>query len=151
MHIDLTSGHRLPSFMDGFSGYNQIKIVPNNAEKTAFHTPVGNFHYTVMPFGLKNAEATYQRVMIAVFHYMMGKKVEDYDLVVRSYTRDAHWLTLKKEFGRCLKYNLKMNPKKCAFGMLVGKFLGLLVHQRGLMFIQPKSRISLLRNQELKS
>ncbi|CAL9005244.1 unnamed protein product [Prunus brigantina] len=87
--IDSTSGQGLLSFMDGFSGYNQIKMSPKDAEKTAFRTPYGNFYYTVMPFGLKNAGATYQRAMTAVFHDMMGKEVEDYvdDLVVKSKTR----------------------------------------------------------------
>ena len=55
--VDATTGHELFSFMDGFSGYNQIKMAIGDAECTAFRTPVGNFHYTVMPFGLKNAGA----------------------------------------------------------------------------------------------
>ncbi|CAL2277785.1 unnamed protein product [Prunus armeniaca] len=89
--IDSTSGQGLLSFMDGFSGYNQIKMSPKDAEKTAFRTPYGNFYYTVMPFGLKNVGATYQRAMTAVFHDMMGKEVEDYvdDLVVKSKTREV--------------------------------------------------------------
>ncbi|KAI5313925.1 hypothetical protein L3X38_043101 [Prunus dulcis] len=90
--IDSTSGQGMLSFMDGFSGYNQIKMSLKDAEKTAFRTPYGNFYYTVMPFGLKNAGATYQRAMTAVFHDMMGKEVEDYvdDLVVKSETRLGH-------------------------------------------------------------
>ncbi|CAL9011865.1 unnamed protein product, partial [Prunus brigantina] len=82
----------LLSFMDVFSGYNQIKMSPKDAEKTAFRTPYENFYYTVMPFSLKNAGATYQRAMTAVFHDMMGKEVEDYvdDLVVKSKTREGH-------------------------------------------------------------
>ncbi|KAL6189139.1 hypothetical protein ACLB2K_040529 [Fragaria x ananassa] len=95
--IDSTSGHGMLSFMDGFSGYNQIKMAIRDAEKTAFRIPYGNFYYTVMPFGLKNAGATYQRTMTAVFLDMMGKEVEDYvdDLVVKSKTRKEHWSTLK--------------------------------------------------------
>ena len=57
--IDSTTGHEMFSFMDDFSGYNQIRMSPKDAEKTAFQTPIGNFYYTVMPFGLKNAGATY--------------------------------------------------------------------------------------------
>ncbi|CAL9011508.1 unnamed protein product [Prunus brigantina] len=71
--IDSTSGQGLLSFMDGFSGYNQIKMSSKDAEKTAFRTLYENFYYTVMPFGLKNAGATYQRAMTVVFHDMMGK------------------------------------------------------------------------------
>ncbi|CAL2256585.1 unnamed protein product [Prunus armeniaca] len=90
--IDSTSGQDMLSFMDGFSGYNQIKMLPKDVVKTAFRTPYGNFYYTVMPFGLKNAGATYQRAMMAVFHDMMGREVEDYvdNLVVKSKHRGSH-------------------------------------------------------------
>ena len=57
--------------MDGFSGYNQIKMAPEDMEKTAFMTPWGTFCSRVMPFGLRNAGATYQRAMTALFHDMM--------------------------------------------------------------------------------
>ncbi|CAL2247457.1 unnamed protein product [Prunus armeniaca] len=90
--IDSTSGQGFLSFMDVFSGYNQIKMSPKDAKKTAFRTPYENFYSKVMLFGLKNAGATYQRAMMAVFHDMMGKEVEDYvdDLVVKSKTRGSH-------------------------------------------------------------
>jgi hypothetical protein len=71
--IDSTAGHAMFSFMDGFSGYNQIRMSTKDAEKIAFRTPIGNFYYTVMPFGLKNAGATYQRTMTAIFHDMIHK------------------------------------------------------------------------------
>uniref|UniRef100_A0A2N9ENF4 Integrase catalytic domain-containing protein n=1 Tax=Fagus sylvatica TaxID=28930 RepID=A0A2N9ENF4_FAGSY len=105
-----------------------------DAEKTAFRTPIGNFYYTVMPFGLKNAGATYQRTMTAMFHDMMHREIEDYvdDIVVKSKTRRDHFGVLKKVFERCRLYKLKMNPLKCAFGVSAGKFLGFLVHQRGI-------------------
>uniref|UniRef100_A0A2N9I0L2 Integrase catalytic domain-containing protein n=1 Tax=Fagus sylvatica TaxID=28930 RepID=A0A2N9I0L2_FAGSY len=73
--IDSAAGHAMFSFMDGFSGYNQIRMSTRDAEKTAFRTPIGNFYYTVMPFGLKNAGATYQRTMTAMFHDMMHKEI----------------------------------------------------------------------------
>lgn len=90
--VDATSGHQMFSFMDGFSGYNQIKMAEEDAEKTAFRTPLGNFFYTVMPFGLKNAGATYQRAMTAIFHDMIHHEVEDYvdDLVVKSKKEEDH-------------------------------------------------------------
>ena len=69
--IDSIAGNTMFSFMDGFNGYNQILMVPKDVEKTAFRTPTGNFYYTVMPFGLKNASATYRRTMTAIFHDMM--------------------------------------------------------------------------------
>ena len=90
--IDSAAGHTMFSFMDGFSGYNQIFMSPRDAEKTAFRTPIGNFYYTVMPFELKNARATYQRTMTAIFHDMMHREIEDYvdDIVVKSKTREDH-------------------------------------------------------------
>ena len=124
--IDSAAGNAMFSFMDGFSGYNQIKMAPKDAEKTAFRTPMGNFYYTVMPFGLKNAGATYQRAMTAIFHDMMHKELEDYvdDRVVKSRKREEHFRVLKRVFERCRAFKLRMNPLKCAFGVSFGKFFG---------------------------
>ena len=74
------------SFMDGFSGYNQIQMALKDVEKTAFRTLIGNFYYIVMTFGLKNAGTTYQRMMIAIFHNIMHLELEDYvdDIIVKS-------------------------------------------------------------------
>jgi hypothetical protein len=87
----------------------------------------------MMPFGLKNAGATYQRTMTTIFHDMMHHKIEDYvdDVVVKSKTREGHLETLRKVLERCRVYKLRMNPLKCAFGVSVGKFLGFLVHKQG--------------------
>ncbi|KAL6192075.1 hypothetical protein ACLB2K_038462 [Fragaria x ananassa] len=140
MLIDSTSGQGMLSFMDGFSGYNQMKMAARDAKKTTFHTPYGNFHYTAMPFGLKNAGTTYQRIMIAIFHDMMGK--EDYvdDVVVKSKTRGEHWSILRKVLKRCRAYRVKMNPKKCSFGVSIGKFLGFVVHSKGIDVDPDKAR-----------
>jgi hypothetical protein len=112
----------------------KYSCLPKDAEKTAFCTPIGNFYYTVMLFSLKNAGATYQRTMTAMFHDMMHHKIEDYvdDIVVKSKKREDHLAVLRKVFERCRLYKLKMNPLKCAFGVSTGKFLGFLVHQRGI-------------------
>ena len=101
-----------------------------DAEKTAFRTPIGNFYYTMMPFGLKNASVTYQRAMIAIFHDMVHQELEDYvnDIVVKSRRREEHFHVLRKVFERCRAFKLRMNPLKCAFGVSSGKFLGFLVH-----------------------
>ena len=69
--IDSVAGSIMFSFMDRFSGYNKIRMALKDEEKIAFRTPISNFYYTVMPFGLKNAGATYQRTMTAIFHDMM--------------------------------------------------------------------------------
>ena len=65
--VDSTARHKLLSFMDAFSGYNQIKMKEEDQEKTSFVTSQGLFCYKVMPFGLKNAGATYQRLMNKMF------------------------------------------------------------------------------------
>ena len=85
------------SFMDGYSGYNQICMAAKDAKKTAFRTSIGNFYYTMMPFGLKNARVTYQRTMTAIFHDMMHKEMEDYvdDIVMKSKIRAGHFQVLK--------------------------------------------------------
>ena len=69
--IDSTTRNAMFSFMNGFSKYNQIQMALKDAEKTTFRTPIDNFYYTMMPFGLKNAGATYQRTMTAIFHDIM--------------------------------------------------------------------------------
>ena len=130
--IDLANGHAMFSFMEGFSSYNQIKMSSKDAPKTAFQTPIGNFYYIVMPFGLENARTTYQRAMTVIFHDMMHKEIKDYmdDIVLKSKTRKDHLAILRKVFERCRLYKLRMNPLKCAFGITAGKILGF-VHQRG--------------------
>ena len=87
--VDSAAGSLMFSFMDGYSGYNQICMAAKDAEKTAFWTLVRNFYYTVMPFGLKNVGATYQRTMTAIFHDMIHEEMEDYidDIVVKSKTK----------------------------------------------------------------
>ena len=96
----------------------------SDAEKTTFKTSIGNFYYTVMPFGLKNTSTTYQRMIIAIFHDMMHCELEDYvdDIVVKSRRREDHVKVLRKVFERCRLFKLRMNPLKCAFGMSAGKF-----------------------------
>lgn len=98
--VDNIARYGLFSFMDGFSGYNQIKMAPEDMEKTTFITPCGTFCYKVMPFGLKNAEVTYQRAMVTLFHDMMHKEVEVYvdDMITKSKTEEEHIADLQKLF-----------------------------------------------------
>jgi hypothetical protein len=137
-HIDLlidnTAKHHMYSFMDGFSGYNQIKLAEEDMEKTAFITPWGVYCYRVMPFGLKNAGATYQRAMTTLFHDLMHKEVEVYvdDMIAKSKRNEDHLACLKKLFDRLRKYKLRLNPKKCVFGASTGKLLGYMVSERGI-------------------
>lgn len=95
-----------------------------------------------MPFGLKNAGATYQRSMSAIFHYMLHECLEDYvdDIVVKSKQADNHINDLKKVFSQCHKYKLRMNPLKWAFGVSSGKFLGFMVHRKGIDLDPTKTK-----------
>ena len=122
------------SFMDGYNGYNQIRMTAKDAEKIAFRTPIRNFYYIVMPFGLKNVGATYQRTMTVIFHDMMHQEMENYvdDIVVKLKSREGHFQVLERVFEWCTIYKLCMNPLKCAFGVSTGKFLGFLVHHKGI-------------------
>ncbi|KAK4406566.1 Transposon Tf2-12 polyprotein [Sesamum angolense] len=138
--IDATIGHEALSFMDGSSGYNQICMAPTDEELTAFRTPKGIYCYKVMPFGLKNADATYQRAMQKIFDDIFHKNVECYvdDLVVKSKKRENYFHDLRKVFELLRRYQLKMNPSKCAFGVTSGKFLGFIIRQRGIEIEQAK-------------
>ena len=132
--VDSVVGSSMFSFMDGYNGYNQIHMAAKDAEKTTFRTPIGNFYYTMMPFSLKNARATYQRTMTAIFHDMMHKEMEDYvdNIVVKSKTKIGHLQVLEQVFKRRRKYKLCINPMNCAFEVSAGKFLGFLVHHRSI-------------------
>ena len=84
--VDSTAGHKLLSFMDAFSRYNQIRMDKADQEKTSFVTSQGLFCYKVIPFGLKNARATYQRLVNHMFRPQIGRNVEVYvdDMLVKS-------------------------------------------------------------------
>ncbi|RVW85035.1 Retrovirus-related Pol polyprotein from transposon 17.6 [Vitis vinifera] len=137
-HIDLlvdsTVGHSMLSFMDGFSGYNQIMMALDDMEKTTFITEWGTYCYRVMPFGLKNAGTTYQRVATTLFHDMMHRDVEVYvdDMIVKSRSRADHLAALKRFFERIQKFRLRLNPKKCTFGVTSRKLLGHMVNERDI-------------------
>ena len=102
------------SFLDAFSGYHQILMYPADEEKTVFIMPHGLYCYKVMPFRLKNAGATYQKLMTKIFKPLVGRTVEVYidDIVVKSKTREEHVLHLQEVFNLLRKYDMKLNPSK---------------------------------------
>ncbi|XP_020222101.1 uncharacterized protein LOC109804683 [Cajanus cajan] len=132
--VDGASGHSIFSFLDAYSGYNQIKMYPADEEKKAFITENANFCYKVMPFGLKNAGATYQRLMDKVFRGQIGRNIEIYvdDMVVKSNSMADHVADLAEIFGELRKHNMRLNPEKCTFGVRGGKFLGFMLSARGI-------------------
>jgi len=132
--VNNTTNYALFSFMDGFSGYNQIKMAPEDMEKTTLVTLWGTFYYKVMFFGLKNVGATYQRAMVSLFNDMMHKEIEVYvdDMIAKSRTEEEHLVNLQKLFERLHKYWLRLNPTKCPFRVKSGKLLGFIVSQKGI-------------------
>ena len=140
--VDLTARNQLLSFMDAFSGYNQIKMEEANQEKTSFVTSQGLFCYKVMPFRLKNAGATYQRLMNRMFANQIGRNVQVYvdNMLMKSLREDDHLSDLQETFDTLRTYNMKLNPNKCAFGVTAGKFLGFMVSHRGIEVNPEKVR-----------
>ena len=140
--VDSTARHELLSFMDAFSGYNQIKMKEEDQEKTSFVTSQGLFCYKVMPFELKNAGATYQRLMNKMFMHQLGRNIQVYvdDMLVKSVCKNDHLNDLQETFNTLGSYNMKLNPSKCVFGVTTGKFLGFMVSQRGIEVNPEKVR-----------
>ena len=140
--VDSTIRHELLSFMDAFSGYNQIKMKEEDQEKISFVTSQGLFCYKVMPFGLKNAGATYQRLMNKMFTHQLGRNVQVYvdDILVKSVRENDHLNDLQETFNTLRSYNMKLNPSKCVFGVTAEKFLGFMVSQKGIEVNPEKVR-----------
>jgi ribonuclease HI len=122
------------SMIDGFSGYNQISVMPEDREKTSFTTPWGTFMYAKMPFGLMNAGATFQRAMDIAFIGEKDKFVVIYldGITVFSKTNIEHHSHLNKVFLKCRRFGLSLNPKKSLFAMQEGKLLGHIVSAEGV-------------------
>ena len=122
------------SMVDGFSGYNQIAMHPDDKEKTAFTTPWGTFMYDKMPFGLMNAGGTFQRAMDIAFVGEKDKFVVIYldDITVFSQSNDEHLKHLKQNFLKCRKLGISLDPKKSHFSMKEGKWLGHMIYKYGI-------------------
>ena len=122
------------SLLDGFSGFNQILVHPDDQEKTAFTTPWGTFKYVKIPFGLKNAGETFQRAMDIAF----AKEIHDFlviyldDLTVFSKSDQQHLDHLRQVFLTCKKYGISLNSKKSLFGLEEGKLLGHIISRDGI-------------------
>ncbi|XP_058189290.1 uncharacterized protein LOC131306877 [Rhododendron vialii] len=136
------------SFLVAYRGYHQIAIYGPDQEKTSFITPKGLYYYSVMPFGLRNAGATYQRLATIMLKKLLGKTMEVYidDMVVKSKERQDHIADLKEAFEILREYKLKLNASKFAVGISSGKFLGHLVTIRGIE-ANPDQIIALQRLQ----
>src|SRR3954464_14123067 len=125
--IDSTAGCELLSFLDATAGYHQIKLIVEDQIKTALITPFGAYCYITMPFVLKNGGATYQRTIQRCTHTQLDRNFHVYvdDLVEKTEKGVTTLDDLKETFDNLRTYQIKLNPEKCVFGVLVGKALGI--------------------------
>ena len=116
-----------------------------NMTRTTFTIEWGIYCYTVMPFGLKNAGATYKRMATTLLHDMMHNEIEVYvdDMILKSKGSEGHIINLRKFFEMIKESTLKLNSQKCTFGVTAGKLLGFLVSDRGIEIDPSKIKVML--------
>ncbi|KAM1077548.1 hypothetical protein PS2_024597 [Malus domestica] len=143
--LERLAGHSFYCFLDGYSGYNQIVIAPDDQEKTTFTCPFGTFAYRRMPFGLCNAPATFQRCMVSIFSDYVEKIIEifmdDFSVFGDSFDKCLDNLTLILK--RCVETNLVLNWEKCHFMVKRGIVLGHIISEKGIEV--DKSKVDLVR------
>ena len=132
--VESTTGHEMLSFMDAFSCNNQILMKSEDQEKTSFITERGTYCYKVMPFGLKNVDATYHRLVNTMFKDLLGKTMEVYimDMFVKSAVSTSHLEHLQECFTFLNEFGMKLNTLKCTFAVPSGEFLRYIVTERGI-------------------
>ena len=132
--VDATMGHPRMSFLDAFQGYHKIPLSLLDQEKMPFRGPNGNYHYRVMPFGLKNVGSTYQRMVTRMFESQIGRNMEAYidDMVIKSRQVEEHLADLGETFSVLREHKLRLNTAKCFFGVSLGKFLGYMITHYGI-------------------
>ena len=120
--IDSTAECELLSFLDAYSRYHKIKLNPADGLKTAFIMPFGAFCYLTMMFGLRNAGAMFQRFMQKCLLKQLSKNAHVYmdDVVVKTEKHGTLLEDLKKTFENLQRFQIKLNPEKCVFGVPAG-------------------------------
>ena len=144
--LDRLAGHPHFCFLDGYSGYNQIAIAPEDQEKTTFTCPFGTFTFRKMPFGLCNAPATFQRCMMSIFSDLAEEVMEifmdDFTVYGSSFENCLH--NLGTVLHKCQDKNLALNWEKCHFMIIEGIVLGHMISAAGLEVDQAK--VSIIKN-----
>ncbi|KAL0313365.1 UNVERIFIED_CONTAM: Transposon Ty3-I Gag-Pol polyprotein [Sesamum radiatum] len=132
--VDSTSGYELLSMLDASHRYHQIMLALEDHKRVSFITSDDTFYFVAMPFGLKNAGATYQRLVDKIFRPQLDRNMEVYvdDMLFKSKKTHDHVEDLNETFAVIRKYRLKLNPGKCTFRVSGGRFLGFMVTQRGI-------------------
>ncbi|GKV35459.1 hypothetical protein SLEP1_g43722 [Rubroshorea leprosula] len=140
--VEAASGNERLSLLDAYSGYHHVPMAPEDEEKTSFYAGDEIYCYVMMPFGLKNAGATYQKMVTIVFRAQIGRNLEVYvdDIVVKSLKADNHLTDLEETFNNLRQNRMRLNPAKCIFGVESGKFLGFMVSRRGIEVNPEKIR-----------
>ena len=144
--LDRLAGHEYFCLLDGYSGYNQICIAPEDQEKTTFTCPFGTFTFRRVSFGLCGAPATFQRCMMAIFSDMIGNNVEVFmdDFSVFGHSYDECLNNLRAVLKRCVETNLVLNWEKCHFMVREGIILGHKVSSKGLEV--DKAKVGVIEN-----
>ncbi|GKV30031.1 hypothetical protein SLEP1_g38898 [Rubroshorea leprosula] len=132
--VEAASGNERLSLLDAYSGYHQVPMAAEDEEKTLFYAGDEIYYYVMMPFGLKNAGATYQKMVTIVFRAQIGRNLEVYvdEIVVKSLKVDDHLTDLEETFNNLRQNRMRLNPAKCIFGVESGKFLGFMVSWKGI-------------------
>ncbi|GJZ97052.1 reverse transcriptase domain-containing protein [Tanacetum coccineum] len=138
--VESLCGYPFKCFLDAYKGYHQIKMAEEDEEKTAFIINQGIFYYSKMSFGLKNVGATYQRLVDKAFQKQIDRNLEVYvdDLVIKIRTGKEVIRDIEETFKTLREINMKLNLKKCAFGIREGTFLGYKVDADGLRVCPDK-------------
>jgi hypothetical protein len=144
--VERLAGHEYYYFLDGYSGYNQVPVDPQDQEKTTFTCTFGTFAYRRMPFGLCNAPSTFQRCMISILSDMVERFLavfmDDFSVFGSSFEECLHHLTLV--LVRCKEKNLVLNWEKCHFMVQQGIVLGHVISRRGIEV--DKVKVDLISN-----
>ncbi|GKV05833.1 hypothetical protein SLEP1_g17797 [Rubroshorea leprosula] len=137
--VEAASGNERLSLLDAYSGYHQVPMAPADEDKISFYAGDEIYCYVMMPFGLKNADATYQKMVTIVFQAQIGRNLEVYvdDIVVNSSKAEDHLVDLEETFNNLRKNRMRLNLAKCIFGVESGNFLGFMVSRRGIE-VNPK-------------
>jgi hypothetical protein len=150
--IDVAASSELMSLLDCYSGYHQIWMKKEDEPKTSFITPSGTYCYLRMPEGLKNARGSFSRMTAKVLHSQIGRNVLTYvdEIIVKSTKQENHVADLQETFSNFRQAGLKLNPKKCVFGVKKGKFLAAWYQQRVSKLIQERLKLSFGWNHQIQ-
>ncbi|GKV25969.1 hypothetical protein SLEP1_g35338 [Rubroshorea leprosula] len=150
--VEAASGNERLSLLDAYSGYHQVPMAPEDEEKTLFYAGDEIYCYVMIPFGLKNAGATYQKMVTIVFRAQIGRNLEVYvdDIMVKSLKAENHLIDLEETFNNLRKNKMRLNPAKCIFGVESEKFLGFMVSRRGIE-VNPEKIKAVAEMEPLKS